>query len=138
MLSKASDVWSFAMLVIEVSFHILISNTSLICICFTKVLTNCQPWGKRRNIFVIMEGVAAGKRPERPSTHECNDALWSLISRCWDFDPAQRPDITQVCTSVHQPEINNSSGMYINLSIILAVRMNIIYSSRINHCFLSY
>lgn len=100
-----------------------------------KVLTNCQPWGKRRNIFVIMEGVAAGKRPERPLTHECNDALWSLISRCWDFDPAQRPDITQVCTSVHQPEINDSSGMCINLSIILAVRMNIIYSSRINHCF---
>lgn len=70
MLSKASDVWSFAMLVMEVNCSNLYPQPHLICIHFTKVLTNCQPWGKRRNIFVIMEGVAAGERPERPLTQD--------------------------------------------------------------------
>lgn len=71
-----------------------------------------------------MEGVAAGERPERPLTQECNDALWTLISRCWDISPAQRPGITQVCTSIQQLEIKGSSGMYFAISIIREVVMN--------------
>lgn len=84
-----------------------------------------------------MAGVVAGKRPERPSNHECNDALWTLISRCWDFIPVQRPDITQVCAAIRQLEIDVPSGMHFTVSAILEFLTNFIYGGRMNHYLLS-
>lgn len=74
---------------------------------------------------MIMEDVVAGKRPERPSSHECNDALWALISRCWDINPIKRPDIMQVCIYVHESEIDSSFGMHFTISIIPGFSMTI-------------
>jgi len=91
--SKESDVYSFAMVVIEV----LARNASLLG-CTTnlyKAFTGKAPFHDDTPTTVAV-GVLSGKRPERPAHPNFTDDLWDLIKRCWNREPERRPDISQV------------------------------------------
>ncbi|KAL4248584.1 Serine/Threonine Kinase and Pseudokinase [Abortiporus biennis] len=76
-LTKASDIYSFA------------------CICI-ELYTRRPPWHQFPEYLVIIK-LLNKERPERPSRSELdpgvilNDELWSIVQDCWDDDVRRRP-----------------------------------------------
>lgn len=90
--SKATDVWSFAMTVVEV-------YTSLLCIPLTlntdglQILTGAIPMGNIRSDARVVLYVSSGGRPKRELYPQINDAIWAMLERCWDVTPNRRPSM---------------------------------------------
>lgn len=80
--TEQADIFAFAMLGIE-------------------VFTGKLPFGDvGREKAVLM--ISRGKRPEEPYGAErrgLTAEIWLFIQRCWQEDPAQRPDINVVVTA---------------------------------------
>ncbi|KAF9644343.1 kinase-like protein [Thelephora ganbajun] len=74
--SKEADVFSFAMIMIE-------------------VFTGAAPFVHSPPVTVAVR-ILAGKRPERPAHSSLTDELWDLNRRCWDQQPLSRPRISEV------------------------------------------
>lgn len=106
-LSKPADVWAFAMVVIEVRGNI--DKDSFIVLTDGKMFTNSEPFGKRTLMEVYFEHKAK-RRPQRPESEECDDALWELVCSCWHDDPEERPTAEEVknrirpTTSIVEPK----------------------------------
>jgi len=80
--SRASDIWAFAMVVIE-------------------ILTTKLPFPDLTHPGMLVVLFGSGRRnrqvrPKRPDMPECSDALWSLLGRCWQDDPKDRPSSAEV------------------------------------------
>ena len=91
--SKESDIYSFAMVVVEVWVRNLVRIN-----CVTpryKAFTGKPPFYGIPPTPVAV-GILLGNRPARP-THPClaND-LWEMTERCWNQDPQHRPEISEV------------------------------------------
>jgi len=74
--TKESDVYSFAMVVIE-------------------AFTGKAPFDGTAPTTVAV-GILSGKRPARPTDESLTDALWEMVKRCWNDDPKSRPGISEV------------------------------------------
>ena len=96
--SKEADVFSFAMVMIEVrcGFRIDIWRTSLIC---TKVFTGAVPFNDKQPRMAVLATVS-GERPLRPIHPTFTDALWTMTQRCWDQEPRRRPQVLQILCSL--------------------------------------
>jgi len=79
--TKASDIYAFAMLMIE-------------------VFTGKIPFNNKKNDSSVIFSVLGGKRPEMPSFLEKNECLEALVKRCWDQDPSKRPNANEVYTDL--------------------------------------
>ena len=63
----------------------------------------------------FVELVKQGNRPERPDqakAPQLTDALWRLAERCWQKDPASRPNANAICDDIlHQlRDLESCSG----------------------------
>jgi son of sevenless-like protein len=80
-LSTHSDVWSFAMVCLE-------------------LITGEQPFSNISRDIIVMRELDQGKLPERPGRHVTaqglSDDLWSLMKKCWHKKPDSRPSMTYV------------------------------------------
>lgn len=74
--SKASDIFSFAMLMAEV-FH------------------GSPPLGHLPGFNAAL-AIIGGKRPSRPTHPAVTERLWSFMQRCWDDDYNSRPEAAEV------------------------------------------
>ncbi|KAF9643873.1 kinase-like protein [Thelephora ganbajun] len=74
--SKAADVFSFAMLMIE-------------------ILTDAIPFSDRSSLMAVL-AITQGRRPSRPKHPAITGGLWTLIQRCWNQDPKLRPEAVEV------------------------------------------
>lgn len=101
-LSKPADVWAFAMVVIEVSGNV--TKALFIMLIRGKIFTNSEPFGKRTLMEVYYEHKAK-RRPQRPDSQECNDALWELVCSCWRDDPEERPTAEEVKNRINHTTI---------------------------------
>ena len=91
--SKESDVFSFAMVVIEVWAR---NFTSLVYANHRhKIFTGEAPFYASPPTAAAV-GVLSGKRPARPTDPSLTDDLWDMTKRCWNKEPHRRPDIAQV------------------------------------------
>ena len=80
--SRSADIFAFGMLVIE-------------------VLTGRIPFeeqGESRAAHRILEGGRPGL-PQNAEDVGLAVPMWGLIQRCWDADPAMRPEIEEVVTT---------------------------------------
>lgn len=92
-ISKESDIYSFAMVVVEVRIHNLIP---LECTTYRhKIFTGRAPFHDSTPTTVAVD-VLSGNRPERPTHPSLTDDLWDLTERCWNKNPRWRPDISEV------------------------------------------
>ncbi|KAJ7159615.1 kinase-like domain-containing protein [Mycena filopes] len=73
--TKASDVYAFGMLVVE-------------------VFGGETPWSALRTEFVFINAIVANTRPPRPTSMP--DDLWEIVTECWSQFPVDRPSIWQV------------------------------------------
>lgn len=79
-ISTSSDVWSFAMVALE-------------------VLSGEQPFSHIQGDAVVQHEVYLGKFPQRPghdvTARGLSDDLWALMKRCWK-KPQARPSMTEI------------------------------------------
>ncbi|KAJ8083329.1 hypothetical protein PM082_009201 [Marasmius tenuissimus] len=82
--SKESDVYSYA------------------CVCY-EIFTGLHPFPEFANEMAVAFNVAQGKRPSRPEgAPELSDAMWALMSACWDATPSSRPTASHVLKNVEE------------------------------------
>ncbi|KAF8514557.1 kinase-like domain-containing protein [Hysterangium stoloniferum] len=78
--NEKSDVWAFGMTVLE-------------------ILTKKQPYSDILNDVAVLPQIMGGIIPRRPgglAVPALTDELWSVCSRCWEFDPTKRPAIQEI------------------------------------------
>ncbi|TDL23494.1 kinase-like protein [Rickenella mellea] len=71
--SYKSDMWAFAMVVIE-------------------ILTGGRPWPGYSDL-VVLRKVPLGEKPDRRRYPAVSDSYWRVLTPCWEFDPSRRPSI---------------------------------------------
>ncbi|KAG8718561.1 hypothetical protein FRC08_004977 [Ceratobasidium sp. 394] len=81
--SREADVYALGMIILE-------------------LITGKVPYYYKSSIAALVKTMlvdkAIPKRPEEsiPSNSEHGDVLWSLLQRCWDHEPEERPSATEV------------------------------------------
>ncbi len=59
-----------------------------------EIYTRQQPWRQFSVSWQIAEAIHKGERMPIPT--ECPPELANLITRCWSFDPDQRPPFSEI------------------------------------------
>ncbi|KAL0057415.1 hypothetical protein AAF712_015942 [Marasmius tenuissimus] len=95
--SLASDVYSFAMAVVE-------------------LLTHNQPFAQFKHPPEVVLSVANGRNPKRPTDlkikeTELDDDLWTLMEECWNCTASARPGIDEVLEKLEAPSPNTGVEM---------------------------
>ncbi|KAJ7706511.1 kinase-like domain-containing protein, partial [Mycena olivaceomarginata] len=80
--TKASDVYAFA------------------CLCI-EIYTGEQPFRSIQPHIAVILQILDQKRPPQPSdppdgTRAMSDGLWAIVEACWAHKPSDRPDIDKV------------------------------------------
>ncbi|KAJ8083220.1 hypothetical protein PM082_009092 [Marasmius tenuissimus] len=66
------------------------------CVCY-EIFTGLQPYAELANEMAVAFNVAQGNRPSRPEgISELSDAMWALMTACWDAEPSLRPTADRV------------------------------------------
>jgi len=95
--SKEADVFSFAMVMVEVrrrpdSTRRSFSNGRFVSI---QVFTGAVPFGANKPSMAGL-AIMQGDRPPRPVHPMCSDKLWKIMQRCWNQEPHLRPEVSEV------------------------------------------
>ena len=95
--SKEADVFSFAMVMIEVRYRwISIRRAFLNCrFVSMQVLTDAVPFGASKPSMAGL-AIMKGNRPLRPAHPMCSDKLWKIMQRCWAQESRPRPGVSEV------------------------------------------
>jgi serine/threonine protein kinase len=80
--NQASDVWSFGILLIEL------------------IQDGDRPYRDLESNSAVVAFTMSGQRHPRP--HGCRNDLYSLMLRCWDGEPKQRPSFTSLASELDQ------------------------------------
>lgn len=105
--SKEGDVFSFAMVMIEVR-HKLSTACRSLTYCsfgFVQVFTGAIPFSDYTT-YKAMLAMAEGERPPRPTHPTFTDSLWKLMQRCWDPDPHSRPEASGALQVLFAPSVS--------------------------------
>jgi len=92
-----SDVYSWAMTALEIR-------------------TGQPPFPNIKLDSVVIAKVVKGIRPERPEVLQTDDTMWSLLTRCWDQVPANRPSIGNVLQALTLAQSRPSFLTYFSLT----------------------
>lgn len=97
--TMATDVWSFAMTIVEVRIFCapflctprrFMGNT-------LQIYTGSIPFSHIRNDAGVISSVALGGRPERTLCPQINDDIWAMLEISWDVAPNRRPSMATLC-----------------------------------------
>ena len=86
--SKEADVFSFAMVMIE-------------------VYTGAIPFSGSTISMAIL-AITQGRHPPRPTHPTFTEKLWKLMQRCWNRDPHLRPEISEALQVLLTPSVSRS------------------------------
>jgi len=94
--SKPADIFSFAMVMIEVRRGGPPVDGAAPYHRFTpiQVFSGAVPFNNL-SAAVAVFAIIEGRRPLRPSHPTFTDELWALARRCWDQDPHLRPEASE-------------------------------------------
>ena len=109
--SKEADVFSFAMVTIEVRCNDP-SDQSHHLLTIKKAFTDSTPFSDEQPHTVI-SGILDGTRPPRPAHRSFTDWLWALMQHCWDSEASQRPQMSQVLQVLHQLSVFVPNHLYL-------------------------
>ena len=107
--SKEADIFSFAMVMIEVRHGLLTVCRALVYFHFVsiQVFTGAVPFSDR-SAFAVVLATMQGKRPPRPTHPTFTESLWTLMERCWDHKPRLRPKVSEVLQVLLTPLVSHS------------------------------
>ena len=100
--SKEADVFSFAMVTIEVRYGPLTVHKISVYFYFalTQGYTGTVPFSGSPHPAATL-AIMDGKRPLRPTHPAFTNRLWALTRRCWAQDPHSRPVVSEVSRVLH-------------------------------------
>ena len=99
--SKEGDVFSFAMVIIEVRRRYpTLGRYPELSFVLTKAFTGAVPFNDR-SPRAAMSAIVGGERPPRPTDPTLTDGLWALTQRCWDQEAQLRPQALQLVRSLY-------------------------------------
>uniref|UniRef100_A0A673WDJ6 non-specific protein-tyrosine kinase n=1 Tax=Salmo trutta TaxID=8032 RepID=A0A673WDJ6_SALTR len=96
--TTASDVWMFA-------------------VCMWEILSRGQQpffWLENRDVIIQLE---QGIRLPKPD--DCPPALYSLMTRCWSYNPRERPSFTELVVKIRMKpgaRFGNNIGLHVQLN----------------------
>jgi len=93
--TRMSDVYSLAMVVIEVKFPHLAQGSISQSSKRLQIFTGRQPFYLYSDEQVILL-LAKGSRPDKPVHEQFTSGMWSLTKMCWNKEPQKRPDVSEV------------------------------------------
>jgi hypothetical protein len=59
-----------------------------------------MPFADYQHDMQVIVAIIQGVRPTRPTTVGMYEDLWSLVTRCWEIEPSDRPSMKEVEDSV--------------------------------------
>ena len=107
--SKEADVFSFAMVMIEVRCRLPTVRRALAHPHFVlvQVFTAAIPFfGSSTNAAML--AITQGRRPQRPTHPTFTENLWTLMQRCWDHNPHLRPEVSEALQVFLTPLVSRS------------------------------
>lgn len=118
--TKESDVYAFAMVVIEVG-NIPINYQSVLLITVVmKIFSEQIPFSNKKNDSSVIFSVLDGVRPAQPPFLQDKKELGELVKECWVKDPGLRPTSRAVNEILNPaPEVCGNCHSFI---------LNLIYS----------
>ena len=107
--SKESDIFSFAMVMIEVRRGRSAATRTLAYhqLASIQVFTGAVPFSGG-STFVAMLAITEGRHPPRPTHPTLTDSLWTFMRRCWDQDPHLRPEVSEAVQVLLTPSVFHS------------------------------
>jgi len=101
-LTKETNVFSFAMLMVEVGHgRSTVYRGLAYCLCVSiQVFTGAVPFADH-SAFWAMLALTKGERPPRPTHPDLTPDLWASMQQCWNDDPCLRPKISEVLKVPH-------------------------------------
>lgn len=83
--------------------------------CVLEMATGRRPWANLDNEWAIMYHIAAGHKPQLPSTDQLSEAGRKFLSRCLEHDPANRPSAVELLSDpwivqIRQAAFGSSDG----------------------------
>jgi len=95
--NKEADIFSFAMVMIEVRHGVCTAHRTSADCCFIPIqaFIGAIPFSGSPFHAAVL-AIVHGERPPRPTHPTFTEDLWTLVQRCWDQDPHSRPDASQV------------------------------------------
>ena len=108
--SKEADIFSFAMVMIEVCHRQPTVCRTLTYYYFgsIQVFTGAIPFSAQSPLMAML-AITQGRRPPRPTHPTFTENLWALMQRCWDHDPHLRPEVSEVLQDLLAPSVSRSS-----------------------------
>ena len=98
--SKEADIFSFAMLTIEVRYgQSTQANTTPNCHSPGKAFTGAVPFSDKLPRAAML-AIIGNERPPRPTHPALTDNFWALTRRCWDQEAHQRPNALRISCSL--------------------------------------
>ena len=108
--TRASDVYAFAMTILEVCLSCFIS-VLLVNAC-GKIYTGQAPYPRCGYDFQVLLAISNGVVPDKPGKDSMfYEDLWNLCLQCWAPDHDLRPDMQDVAVAV------NVLCMYLSLML---------------------
>ena len=68
-----------------------------------QILTLQLPFHDQKTDYAVLACLMTGKRPSRPDSIWCTDAIWQIITHCWAQEPTDRPSAREVYEALQQP-----------------------------------
>lgn len=95
--SKEADIFSFAMVMVEVRRRRSVARRPSAYCRFVpiQVFTGAIPFGDGPPMMAVL-AISQGRRPPRPTHPTFTTKLWTLMVRCWNQDPRLRPKALEV------------------------------------------
>ena len=105
--SAHSDVWSFGMLCLE-------------------ILSGDVPFANIKREIAVLREIDNGVLPKHPGpvavSQGLSDAIWKILQKCWEREPAKRPSIKEVKNSLLGRVVPGKLEMSCNRSKLTDVR----------------
>ena len=113
-----SDVYSLAMVGIEVIFSSLAQSSLVRFLQKLQIFTRKNPFDSHSDEQVILL-LAQDLRPERPVHRQFTSQVWTLTKKCWKRDPSKRPDVSEVLKKLDSGSGNGTFLLSRMLSILV-------------------
>ena len=107
--SKEADVFSFAMVMIQVGHGSSAACRALAYHRFVSIqaFTGMVPFHGKPPAAATFD-IMRGARPPRPTHPNVTEGLWKLMQRCWDHNPYSRPKVSEVLQVLLTPLVSHS------------------------------